>query len=111
MTREERVSRMRALLASAVQAKPDAVSTGIVFLRTPTPPERSIRRRAMVKQIQLAAGRYNLQEDIDAYLAAADRASLSGLSDAELARISDWVGAAIDRMATACDSPDAVPAR
>jgi len=65
----------------------------------------------MVKQLQLAASRYNLQDDIEAYLAAADHASLAGLSDGELTCISDWIAAAIDRMATACDSPDCPPAR
>ena len=110
MGKEERVTRMRALLANAAKSSLDAVSNDI--LRQPlAPPVKAIRRRAMVKQLRLAAARYNLQDDVEAYLAAADRASLAGLNDNELGAISQFVGAAIERMAIGCDSPDAPPAR
>jgi len=104
-----RVSRMRRLLN---ESSPSTPTTAWTF----RPPVSGViagplRRRAMVKQVAIAASRYGLQADVDAYLAAAGCASLAGLDDAQLDRLAGWVGQEMDRMQTVCDSPDAPPAR
>ena len=68
-------------------------------------------RRALVQQIKLGAARYRMQLDVDAYLSVAGRATLAGLETTQLRVLAQWVQRAIDRMHTACDSPDEPPAR
>lgn len=105
-----RVARMRALLATAEPATPPApgrffslLGNGVVT--------GALRRRAMVKQVALATERYGLQLDVDAYLAAAGVASIAGLDSSRLEVLARWVEGVMDRMATACDWPEAPPAR
>lgn len=69
------------------------------------------RRRSMVKNIDLAAKHYNLREEIDAYLAQCDCASVAGLEDAKLRALSSWLNGVMDRLATCCDHPESSPAR
>jgi hypothetical protein len=73
-------------------------------------PLENLSRRAMIQHVRLAGARYGLQADIDAYLALADCASLSGLESAQLSSLAEFVSGAMDRMATASDSPDGPPA-
>ncbi len=99
-----RITRMRRLLDQAAPSEPPRhVLGGIVH--------GPLRRRAMTKQIGLAAARYGLQLDVDAYLAAAGVASLAGLDTTQLERLAEWAAQEMDRQATACDSPYAPPAR
>lgn len=71
----------------------------------------NVRRRAMVKQIDLAAKHYNLRQEVDAFLAKRDCASVAGLADAELKALSSWVSGVMDCLATCCDHPEEPPAR
>jgi len=71
----------------------------------------TVRRRAMVKQIDLAAKHYDLRQEVDAYLAQCDCASVAGLDDSKLKALSHWMDGVMGRLATACDHPDSPPAR
>lgn len=103
------VSRVRALLRDAAQARFKQPENGfaarIEGIRGP------MRRRAIVKNIELAAGHYGLGADVDAFLAEAGCASVAGLDDQRLRALSGWLGAAMDRLAVAADHPNAPPAR
>ncbi len=105
-----RVTRMRCLLDQAMPSEPPRLprASSLSVSAVATGP---LPRRALVKQLALAVARYGLQPEVDAYLAAAGCASLNGLEQAQLERIAAWVTQEVDRMATACDSPDAPPAR
>lgn len=99
---------MRRLLNSARQIE---VNSRVVRYAGGETPLEGMQRKAMIRHVKLAAERYGLQADIDAYLAVADCASLAGLDLSQLRALASWVGSAMDRLATACDSPDAPPAR
>jgi hypothetical protein len=71
----------------------------------------TVRRRAMVRNIDLAAKHYGLRQEIDAFLATADCASVAGLDDQHLQALSTWLSGVMDRLATAADHPDAPAAR
>jgi len=107
MHNEERVTRMRRLLADAIQrpppepARPHVVHVGEGF------PIEGLHRRAMIKQLALAGARYGLQGDIEVFVALAGCHSLGGLSTEHLRKLSTWCAATMDRMATGSESPDA----
>lgn len=105
-----RVARMRTLLAEAAPSTPPQPSRFFTLLGNGivTGP---LRRRAMAKQIALATERYGLQADVEAFLAAAGVVSIAGLDSARLEVLARWVEGVMDRMATACDWPEAPPAR
>lgn len=80
---------------------------GGIFLGAPL----STKRRALVRQIGLASRYYGLSEEIDAFLAECDCASLAGLDDRRLRALSSWLGGVMDRLSTGCDHPHSIPAR
>jgi hypothetical protein len=110
MIEHARVTRMRKLLAEAVPETPPAPGR-FLGLQANSIVAGPLRRRALAKQVGLATRDYGLREDVDAYLAAADCASLAGLTLPQLLVLARWVEGVMDRMATACDCPDAPPAR
>jgi hypothetical protein len=103
------VTRVRQLLREAAQTgfKPaeNGFASHVEGIRGP------LRRRAMVKRVRLAAAYYGLDAEIDAFLAEAGCASLSGLDDVRLRALSGWLGAAMDRLQVVADHPDAPAAR
>lgn len=105
-----RVARIRQLLSESV-----ASDSRPILGDFPTPSAYSIteslRRRAMVMQIRMAARNYGLQDDIDTYIAAAGVDALADLSTKQLDWLCSWLSDAMDRMTYACDHPDAPPAR
>lgn len=74
-------------------------------------PLAALRRRSMVKQIDLAARQYDLRDEIDAFLAQAGCVSVAGLDDRRLYALSTWLGEVMDRYHVAADPPDAPVAR
>ena len=112
MRDEAKVSRMRRLIAEAVPATPPALGRHFSLFKAHSPIVTGpLRRRAMIKQVQLAARHYDLHGEVEAFLAAAGVASLAGLEFQHLEVLTAWIESHMDRMATACDSPDAPPAR
>jgi hypothetical protein len=71
----------------------------------------AVRRRCMVKNIDLAAKHYDLREEVNAYLAKCDVSSVGGLKDDDLNALSGWMTSTMDRLSWACDHPDVPPAR
>lgn len=74
-------------------------------------PLRTIRRRGLIQQAKLLAGRYGLGEHMDALVYAAGAEALTGLDLQQLEQLVgalEHMGAALD---TACDSPLSPPAR
>ena len=80
MHNEERVTRMRKLLADASHKPQETRRPHMVRHAGENFPLEVLSRRAMVKQIVLAASRYGLQSDVDVFLALAGCASVGGLS-------------------------------
>jgi hypothetical protein len=74
-------------------------------------PGGAIRRRSMVKNIDLAAKHYDLRQEVDAYLAECDCASVNGLEESKLKALSNWLSGVMDRLSCVCDHPDVPPAR
>lgn len=107
---QARVTRMRQLLAEAVPETPPDPGR-FLSLQANCIVAGPLRRRVLAKQVKLATRDYGLQDDVDAYLAAADCASLAGLTLPQLLVLALWLEKVMDRMATACDSPYAPPAR
>jgi|SRR5581483_31019 len=70
-----------------------------------------LRRRAIVKNIDLAAKHYDLRQEVDAFLAERDCASVAGLNDRELRALSRWLDGVMERLSTCCDHPDFPSAR
>lgn len=111
MYTEAQVTRMRRLLAQAVPAAPPAINRHFSLFRGLNPVLTGpLRRRSMIKQVQLAARHYDLGDDVDAFMAAAGVSSLAGLEMHHLELLAGWLEGTMDRIATGCDSPDAPPA-
>jgi hypothetical protein len=106
---QSRVTRMRALLLEAGNVSPDAAFRG--FLSMPGGIRGPLKRRAMIKQVQLAAKHYDMQLEIEAYLAEADCASLAGLSDRQLHTLANWTASVIECLAVVADYAGAPVAR
>lgn len=112
MYTEAQITRMRALLKSAAPAVPPSLNRHFSLLATHSPIVTGpLRRRSMIKQVQLAARHYDLQGEVEAFVAAAGVASLAGLEIQHLEVLTAWIESHMDRLATACDSPDTPPAR
>lgn len=102
MLNEERVKQMRKLLVSFTgSSTKEGASPRIPVVGNLG--TEGLRRRAMVKQIQLAGARYHLQLDIDAFLAAAGASSPSGLDTQKLSILAEWVAKTVDQFQTAAD--------
>lgn len=109
---QNRVTRMRELLSEASSIVNAEAAFNVISFKPADPGIRGpLKRRAIIKQLLVTAKDYDLQLYVDAYLAAADRASLSGLDNQQLSKLSSWVSGVVDRMAIAADSPDSPPAR
>jgi len=111
MHNEERVTRMRQLLAEA--ARQPWYENGrhlLVHHIGQGFPIEALQRRAMIKQLALAASRYGLQPDIDVFVALAGSETTRGLSTEQLRLLTGWCAATMDRMQTGSDCPDAPPA-
>jgi hypothetical protein len=63
------------------------------------------QRRELVRNINRAVGRFDLRDEIDAYLARNKCASPSGLPDRELIALSTWLDSTTARLSVACDPP------
>lgn len=64
------------------------------------------QRRGLVKNINHAVGRFDLRDEIDAYLAKNQCTRPSDLPDRELIALSTWLDAAKARLSVACDQPE-----
>lgn len=112
MHNEEKVTRIRRLIAdaSAEKSKLEHNRHRVVRHIGESFPIEGLQRRAMLKQLDLAATRYGLQQDIDVFVALAGSHTLRGLSTEHLRVLIAWCSATMDRMATGSDCPDSPPA-
>lgn len=105
-----RVTRVRNLLKEVDQVRvPRSRGVTLDVLFTDVALDR-LTRRGLIAYIKVAAERLRLQDDLEAYLAMAGCASLSGLDMSQLHKVAAWIDQAMDRAATASDCPFAPPA-
>lgn len=101
---EAKVSSVRRLLQEATL--PD--HTELAKRRGPL---GTVRRKFLIQQARLLAGRYSLQAHLDAFVYGSGREAITGLDLDQLEQLVAklaHMGAALD---AACDSPSAPPAR
>lgn len=77
----------------------------------PQGPLRTIRRKYLIHQARRLAFRYNLQEELEGFVYAADCEAITGLDGVELEALVEWMEGLGERLDTACDRMDAPPAR
>lgn len=101
---EAKVSTVRRLLQEA--RRPDYSD-----LAKRRGPLGTVRRKFLIQQARLLAGRYSLQAHLDAFVYGADREAVTGLDLDQLEQLVAKLASMGVALDAACDSASAPPAR